>query len=75
MQTMNSEKSVFDNEMADVQVQIEAERKKSEEEENKLMNSQVKKGKIVTEINMFNLLFLEGHRQFEAAQSCHSEDN
>ena len=38
---MKSEKSAFDKEMAEVQVQIEAEKKKFEEEENKLTNIQV----------------------------------
>ena len=43
---MISEKSAFDKEMAEVQVQIEAEKKKFEEEENKLLNSQVLRDKI-----------------------------
>ena len=43
---MNSEKSAFDKEMAEVQLQIEAEKKKFEEEENKLLNSQVLRDKI-----------------------------
>ena len=44
---MNSEKSTFDKEMADLQVQIEAEKKKYEEEENKLSNNLVMRDKIV----------------------------
>lgn len=43
---MNSEKAAFDKEMAEVQLQIEAEKKKFEEEENKLLNSQVLRDKI-----------------------------
>ena len=48
--TMNSEKSVFDNEMAEVHVQIEAEKRKSEQEENKVANIQVQRVKIAPDI-------------------------
>ena len=44
---MKSEKSAFDKEMAEVQVQIEAEKKKFEEEENKLKSCQVLRDKVV----------------------------
>ena len=44
---MNAEKSALDKEMAEIQVQIEAEKKKFEAEEDKLANIEVQKDGIV----------------------------